>query len=255
MRMSDTYICDWTLEDVQDWLRETNHGQYCPNFLKNGIDGEILTEMDDFDLVLLDIDTLDVSFFSCFIKKAKEDLTSKLQKKILDQARQKLIHDEICEASFSRKKLSNESCIIGKSRSEYSGSPEMQADYFCKKRNSDELVLPKNKVSPFNKRLSVRPFKRRGSRESVSPPIFRIQIDSDEKVREWTVSNVGVFLKKNTMGKYFRVFRKNVIDGECLLDMTFEDFQSLGLKRNEADVMFSALEIYKIEQNMYISIL
>nr|QBK85927.1 MAG: SAM domain sterile alpha motif protein [Marseillevirus LCMAC101] len=94
-------------------------------------------------------------------------------------------------------------------------------------------------------RRSERPLRKKGRRDGIDPPVFRIQIFINEKISQWTVKDVEVFLKKNTMTKYCKEFRKNYIEGEDLLDLTIEEFQMLGLKYNEAKELFQSLKSYK----------
>lgn len=42
----------WTKHDVLEWLRTINMSQYCCTFEEVGVDGWVILELDDEDLVL-----------------------------------------------------------------------------------------------------------------------------------------------------------------------------------------------------------
>ena len=65
-------VCGFSSEEVGGWLEERGL-EYCVgNFRENGIDGSILQEMDDFDLVLLDVKKEDHAALMGLMRMAKE---------------------------------------------------------------------------------------------------------------------------------------------------------------------------------------
>ena len=206
-------VCDWTVPDVGNWLQSNNLQQYQDTFLKNVICGDILTEMDDFDLVILEIEDDDKNLILSIIKEAKKSL--RIKKKALrvppmrpkDQDRNP---DPIDKLGILERKRSISLIINRNCKSESGCSPRL----FSKKRRS--------KI-----------------------PIPNIQIDGNEEISAWGEQDVCEFLKKNSLKKRCTKFRKNAIDGEALLDLTVLDFQALGMEIDEAVMLYQALKTYK----------
>jgi len=197
---------------VQDWLQQNGLEQYQETFWKNEIDGGVLTEMDDFDLVILSIEYKDQDLILNIVKKAKKSLK---QIKMVQKYQQ-------------------EECL--------SDRPEQHT------RNS---LLKINSLNIFSdKRSNTDSGTPRKHRSHISAPIPRIQIDEYEDINLWNTREVIVFLKKNSMIKHCAKFRANAIDGPALLDLRIKDFQILGMKTDEALLIYLALNTYKYEKSL-----
>jgi hypothetical protein len=239
-------ICDWKVGDVQGWLTSHNLEIYKPTFLKNCIDGDTLTDMDDLDLVILEIEDSDKHLILNLIKEAKSSFTEK-KERLLDSSDDSdisILDDITYRKCHSDRSDSPKTVTINDRRchSDRSDSPKT-VTIIDRRYHSNEISLPKKNGSLYNKRLMVDSRKKRGSRD-ITPPIFRIQIDPNEDIEEWSEKDVSTFLKKNSMTKYCREFSKNAVDGECLLEMTIKDFRFLKLTETEAEIMFLAVRRY-----------
>jgi hypothetical protein len=243
----------------------------CPAFLKNKIDGDTLTDMDEFDMEILEINTEDRENVLFIINEAKQSLVKKKLDELeppddsyeinkmnplykglsfrdvqssLDEISKKYETEYRVSPPIYKDKPIKQGGKCKKSKSECRRSSIVHEDIACKKHRSDEIVsLTRDSSSPqLLRKLSFTKVQRRGSRSKIASPVFRIDICDGERVREWSVDDVTNFLKKNSMTKHCRSFYKNRIDGGCLLDMSINDFMNVDLTKDEAEIMVSALK-------------
>ncbi len=66
-----------------------------------------------------------------------------------------------------------------------------------------------------------------------------------KKVRLWTVDDVAIWLEGHHMSEYTADFRKNLIDGEVLLEMDGRDLTTLHVRDHHVTPMLNAIEMLK----------
>ena len=180
-----SYVCKWTIKEIQDFLERSGLEQYQETFLKNGIDGDILTEMDEFDLTLLSIEDKDKDLILSIMKKSKISLNEFKREECVilpiptQRADNLLYHSEpSCltnspgSTNINEKTSSDPLSLKDPTRKSRSGSLVI----FQRTNSNSPGLLPKK------------------NRSHISIPVPRIQIDSDEKISEWDEKMVCISL-------------------------------------------------------------
>lgn len=72
-------VCDWSQKDVQEWLGNNNLKKYIETFVKNEIDGDTLTMVDEHDMEILSIDLDDRDIILDLVLEAQRSENLKKQ--------------------------------------------------------------------------------------------------------------------------------------------------------------------------------
>jgi len=247
------YICDWDERNVQDWLRKHDLEKYGATFLKNEVNGDDLTDMDELDLIILEINEDDYHAFLSLIFEAKKSLEQKHsdQNKFFPPKRRLNIifpqfpeYEEPAGEFCQSERVITRSAPVYVDRTCHTSRPErFRTNKITHKGNSHptKMSLTQNKsCSLFNKNLVINSWRMKNKCDI--PPISNIEFNNSKKIKDWSEKDVGNFLRNNLMEKYYREFRKNAVDGQCLLDMSIKEFQMLGLTLEEAELVFLTLK-------------
>ncbi len=88
----DSNVINWNVEQVGNWLKQNELEHHVARFEKEGIDGSVLVDMDEFDFVILEIETCDQASIWELMEWAKERAKNVNIADLLDLNRHDLLH-------------------------------------------------------------------------------------------------------------------------------------------------------------------
>ena len=104
MATSEKRVNEWSKEEVLLWLQNESLGEYEIEFSFNRIDGQILSEMDEYDLFLLAVDENDYPPFLTLIEAAIEKTPLPRCDKSEKKKRKMIKPKELRRKSFEKRK-------------------------------------------------------------------------------------------------------------------------------------------------------
>jgi len=235
------------------WLEERGMGYLVDKFSLNGIDGAVLQEMDDFDLVLLEVKEQDCGAVTVLMNKAVE---AGREEKEREKARQQFLMKRKCEESPpphsntpSSPVATSEGSPMGSPAFSPASSPPTliapiygsKTDYQRRKNQPMGLFKKLPAVVRFNSGSSKSPPSLTNSHPPPSPNLLPSKYSETDVYSMLTTSEDG-------LGVYADLLFKNCVDGEGFMMLTAADLRSLGVAFEDIDRFLGYIRNVKMKE-------